>query len=254
LLDKIISQPLATSVRFLVVGDWGRDGFCCQRDVAHEMARAAATIRPNFVANSGDSFYEYGLESEFEEQVKTSWEHIYLKHDSLKQLEWFSVLGNHEYRGSVPAVLRVNKVNPKFVMSDRFYDHVFRSEDGSFSLHFFFIDTNPMIKAYHQSGYDDRADTMLNHKDGISTQWSRVDEQINWLSDGLNKSTAQVKVVMGHHPVFTSGSHYHEDELFLRNTLSPIFERNNVLVYFSGEFKQQLQHPHSKLTVDLTRA
>jgi hypothetical protein len=235
LLDKIISQPLSTSVRFLVVGDWGRDGFCCQRDVAHEMARAAATVRPDFIANSGDSFYEYGLESENEEQIKTSWEDVYLKHDPLRTLPWFSVLGNHDYRGSVPAVLRIPQRNPKFVMKDRFYDHVFTSEDRSFTVHFFFLDTNPMIAKYHIPQYESISDAMLNQPEGVRTQWSRVDEQLKWLEEGLNSSTSQVKIVMGHHPAYTSGSHYLEDDGFIRNRIGPILEKNNVLAYFSGK-------------------
>jgi hypothetical protein len=34
---SVINQSLA----FVAIGDWGRDGFCCQRDVALEMSRAA---------------------------------------------------------------------------------------------------------------------------------------------------------------------------------------------------------------------
>jgi hypothetical protein len=48
-------------IRFLVVGAWGRDGFCCQLDVADEMATTAANFTPSFVANVGDSFYSHGI-------------------------------------------------------------------------------------------------------------------------------------------------------------------------------------------------
>jgi len=232
--DKIITSAFQASIRFLVVGDFGRDGFCCQRDVAWEMARAAGTIQPHFIANGGDSFYDFGLLSEMEEQVDTSWRDVYMKHESLKSLPWYSVLGNHEYRGSASAVLSVPQRYPQFVMPDRFYDHEFVSDDRKFRLHMFYLDTSPMIQAYHVSGYDDRADSMLNQPDGIRSQWNRVEEQIAWLEQGLNSSTADIKVVMGHHPVYTSGAHYGEDERFLRKRIAPILEKNGVLLYISG--------------------
>ncbi len=45
----------------VAIGDWGRDGFCCQRDVALEMALVAEKFDIPFVLNTGDNFYENGL-------------------------------------------------------------------------------------------------------------------------------------------------------------------------------------------------
>lgn len=239
-----------SAIRFMVLGDFGRDGFCCQRDVALEMARASSTVHAQFVVNVGDAFYEYGLETPHQEQVDTSWRQVYGgTHKSLAHLKWYSVLGNHEYRGSVQAVLDIpNHVTDKFVIKDRFYDHVFQSGDGSVTLHMFFLDTSPMINAYRTSGYDDPQDTMLHRSDGIATQWSRVQEQLDWLERELDRSTADVKIVVGHHPPFTSGAHFNEDDGFLRGKLSPILEKHQVSAYFGGhdhnlqEYWQASQH------------
>lgn len=46
------------ALKFLVIGDWGRDGMCCQRDVANRMAEVAASWSPEFVMNTGDNFYK----------------------------------------------------------------------------------------------------------------------------------------------------------------------------------------------------
>lgn len=40
-------------LRFFVVGDWGRDGMCCQLDVAKEMGIAGLSFIPSFVASVG---------------------------------------------------------------------------------------------------------------------------------------------------------------------------------------------------------
>lgn len=164
------NKPPTTTTTFLVVGDFGRDGFCCQRDVALEMARAASTLNADFAVNVGDAFYEYGLLSPEEEQVRTTFEDVYNVFPSLAKIPFYSVLGNHEYRGSVEAVMALDRLRRKsgnFVMPKRYYD--FLSPDGA--LHVFVLDTSPMIEAYKRSGYDDKADTMIHNEDGISTQW-----------------------------------------------------------------------------------
>lgn len=236
ILDKLVSNayPVDSKVTFMVVGDWGRDGWCCQRDVAWEMARAAKTINPRFVLNTGDGFYEYGLLSATEEQVSTSWRDVYLSHEDLKAVPWFSVLGNHEYRGSATAVMNVGKLDPRFVMPARYWNTTVKSTDGKTEVCVVLLDTSPMIPAYQRKGYDDVSDTMLNQPDGVSSQFAKVEEQLKWLDQTLGECASKIRVVMGHHPSYTSGSHYLEDEYFLRTHINPLFEKHKVLAYFSG--------------------
>jgi len=47
----------SSALSFLVLGDFGRDGMCCQRDVALEMALAAKATKPQLVLNLGDAIY-----------------------------------------------------------------------------------------------------------------------------------------------------------------------------------------------------
>ena len=59
--------------------------------------------------------------------------------------------------------------------------------------------------------------------------------QRQWLESALAKSTAQWKIVAGHHPPFTSGAHAGEGDLTkLRNTLVPILIQHNVDMYLAG--------------------
>jgi tartrate-resistant acid phosphatase type 5 len=242
-------SPVSTAISFLVVGDFGRDGLCCQRDVAFEMARAARCLGVSFLVNVGDAFYEYGLLSPNEEQVRTSFTDVYDVFDDLKTLPWISVLGNHEYRGNPLAVLNLTSViGPRWIMPSRYFELILSSSTptsiGGVQIQLVVLDTSPMIKKYHETHYDDHADTMINQPAGISTQWNSVQDQLKWLDVILSDpKKPKIKIVFGHHPPYTSGSHYGEDESFLRNNLGPILEKNRVCAYFSGH-DHNLQHYH----------
>ena len=51
----------ASSLRFFVIGDWGRSGHAYQRNVAWAMGVHAATFQPKFVISTGDNFYDFGV-------------------------------------------------------------------------------------------------------------------------------------------------------------------------------------------------
>lgn len=82
--DPTYVQPLVPALfNFLVVGDWGRDGLCCQRDVAVEMAKAAAHTEASFVVSTGDNFYPRGIASRDAPNVRTSWDSVYRSYPPL---------------------------------------------------------------------------------------------------------------------------------------------------------------------------
>jgi hypothetical protein len=225
-------------LRFLVFGDFGRDGFCCQRDVAVEMERAANAISANFVINTGDSFYDGGIMAATDDQVKTSFLNIY-NQPKLKSMNFYSVLGNHEYRGSASAVLQVPGKHPRFTMDGRWYAQAIKASDGSF-IQLVFIDTTPMIPSYRIPGYDSPTDNILKREDGISSQWSKVEEQIQWLEGRLQNQRYEfsMRVVIGHHPIYDQSAHVGENRTFLQERVAPLLEKYNVTAYFSG-------HDHS---------
>lgn len=85
------------SIRVASIGDWGRDGWCCQRDVAQELAKAAEKINVSAILNVGDNFYPNGLKNPGDAQVKTSFSDIYLTDfPTLRELPWIGTLGNHD--------------------------------------------------------------------------------------------------------------------------------------------------------------
>ena len=48
-------------IRFLIVGNFGRDGFCYQTDTAFEMEVAARTMKASFIINTGNAFFPAGI-------------------------------------------------------------------------------------------------------------------------------------------------------------------------------------------------
>ena len=62
-----------------------------------------------------------------------------------------------------------------------------------------------------------------------NADWGR---QLPWLQGALASSTAPWKVVVGHHPIYSSG-HY-GDQPHLIHRLTPLFKRHGVQLYING--------------------
>ena len=141
------------AISLLVLGDFGRDGLCCSKDVALEMAAASRKLNVSMVLNVGDSFYSDGIEKITDAQVNTSWYNVFVKgHPALntfrgKALPWYATLGNHDYYGNVDAQIALEPLYKNWKLPSRFYDHV-HTVDGV-SVHVFHIDTQPFVPSYY---------------------------------------------------------------------------------------------------------
>ncbi|MFV8441952.1 hypothetical protein [Flavobacterium sp. LB2P44] len=49
------------SLNFIVVGDFGRNGYYYQKEVANQMGKAAMTLGSKFTLTMGDNFYPNGV-------------------------------------------------------------------------------------------------------------------------------------------------------------------------------------------------
>lgn len=217
--------PPAGEIRFLVLGDWGRQGGARQREVARGMGDRAAARGADFVITTGDNFYEDGVGSVDEEAWRISFREIYAS-PSL-DIPWYPVLGNHDYHGSVQAQIDYSRRDGRWKMPARY--HSFERPVGREGALFVFLDTNPFLGTYRwmKWKYSD-----LGSQDPA--------DQTQWLDEILGGSTAAWKIVVGHHPLFSAGA-MHGPTRGLRSRLQPIFERHGVQVYFSGH-DHNLQH------------
>ena len=84
------AQPAPEKVwRFLVIGDWGRDGREDQRRTALAMEQVAREKRTECVISTSDNFYHWGVWSDTDYRWKCCFENVY----SPDLGNWYSVLG-----------------------------------------------------------------------------------------------------------------------------------------------------------------
>jgi acid phosphatase len=226
--DETDSEPV---ISFLAVGDWGRDGAFHQADVAERMGEAAKVVSPAFVISVGDNFYEDGVASVDDPKWKTSFEDVYTA-PSL-QVPWHAALGNHDYHGNVQAQLDYAKTSKRWDMPGRWYNSYRETvtNTGHVGIELFVLDTSPFIAAYHADGAKK-----------VKVGGQRTAHQLRWLEAALARSTAEWKVVVGHHPIYSGGQYGQpggSPELVAR--IDPILQRHRVPLYLCGH-EHDLQH------------
>ncbi|CAK9860738.1 unnamed protein product [Sphagnum jensenii] len=222
-LCGISAQKLQTvaPLNFLVVGDWGRDGLFNQTILAEQMGIVGTKLNIDFVISTGDNFYENGLTGPDDTQFTTSFSDVYTQ-ESL-QTPWYSVLGNHDYRGNVTA-----QVAKELTIRDSrwFCSATYQFVRERMDVEFFFVDTNPFVESYW----------MENNKDYIwQLAISREDyiaHELKNLTSALETSNAKWKIVVGHHTMRCVGKHGETQELFAQ--MLPILEANGVDIYING--------------------
>ncbi|HTP13300.1 MAG TPA: tartrate-resistant acid phosphatase type 5 family protein [Bacteroidota bacterium] len=207
--------PGARYLRFEAVGDFGT-GAAGERDVAASMARKAKADSISFVLVLGDNFYESGVESVTDDQWQTAFEKVF--DQPALNVPFYAVLGNHDYRSNPQAQVDYTRLSTRWKMPERYFS--FRHAiDDSTSLEVFCLDTNPL--AYlSQSEAKSLSDT------------SEAKRQLVWLQERLRQSTAQWRIVIGHHTIYSGGEH--GDNGTLRLLLEPIFVDGGVDFYVCG--------------------
>lgn len=71
---------------------------------------------------------------------------------TLKNLNWYGILGNHEYGYNVSATVDLHSVYPNWVMDGTYYSKRILLDAASNTYGtFLFIDTNPCISGYRGS-------------------------------------------------------------------------------------------------------
>ena len=213
------------ALNFLAVGDWGRGGHDNQAEVAGEMGKVAEALGARFVISVGDNFYEDGVTGLDDPQWKTSFEDVYTA-PSL-QVPWHVALGNHDYRGNTQAQLDYTSRSRRWRLPARWYARRERAPDGA-TLDLFVLDTSPFIRAYLKDG---------GQKVKVAGQ--DTDAQLAWFEQVLAASTADWKIVVGHHPVYSGNEYGGAPDLQAR--LDPLLQKHGVHLYLNGH-DHDLQH------------
>jgi acid phosphatase len=221
------AQPAGETFSFLAIGDWGMKGKRSQRLVAQAMGQAATAANARFVLAAGDNFYPAGVRSADDPHWKVSFEDVYTT-PSL-QVPWYAALGNHDYRGKPSAQLEYARTSSRWRMPSRYYAFSQEAAPGA-QIDVFVLDTSPMVV--------DANETFARLRNG---RISVPDDtpQFAWLEERLDRSTADWKIVVGHHPIYSGGRHGNSKRLETR--LAPMLERYGVQAYVCGH-DHALQH------------
>lgn len=213
------------NINFIVIGDWGKYGNAKQQLVAQSMNKLAANRKVDFIISTGDNFYDKGVESIQDTLWQTVYKQIY-DLPYIKNLDWYVVLGNHDYQGNYKAQVEYSKVDKNWILPDNYY--AMEKATAGFSAKFVFTDTNPLRK-YYWSKPDKYL--YINNQDTTA--------QLQWLDSILVSSKSDWNIVIGHHPIYSSGKHGGMREL--ANSFVPLFNKTNTQVYFAGH-EHDLQH------------
>ncbi|KAJ4823619.1 Purple acid phosphatase 17 [Turnera subulata] len=208
------------SLSFLVLGDWGRRGAYNQSEVAVQMGKVGEKLDIDFVISTGDNFYDSGLTGEHDKAFAESFTNIYTAESLQKQ--WYSVLGNHDYRGNAEAQLskHLRKVDSRWLCLRSFIVNAELAE-------IFFVDTTPFVQSYFTNPEGQNYDWR-----GIGSPRAYIAKIIKDLKLALRESNAKWKIVVGHHAIRSVGHHGDTQELVEK--ILPILKEYNVDFYMNG--------------------
>ncbi|KAL8200215.1 hypothetical protein R6Q57_011554 [Mikania cordata] len=207
------------SLSFLVIGDWGRRGLYNQSNVAYQMGKVGEKMDVDFLVSTGDNFYDSGLVDEDDPAFFDSFTNVYTAPSLQKQ--WYSVLGNHDYRGNALAQL-----SPELRQRDIRWLCMRSFVVNAGNVDFFFVDTTPFREKYFKEEdqeYDWR---------GVLPREQYISKLLKDVDVALKESSAKWKIVVGHHTIHSAGVHGNTEELV--DKLLPILLENEVNLYING--------------------
>eukprot|EP00386_Alphamonas_edax_P014479 GDKI01044470.1.p1 GENE.GDKI01044470.1~~GDKI01044470.1.p1 ORF type:complete len:499 (-),score=124.43 GDKI01044470.1:46-1473(-) len=226
-LQELNAKAKEASVRFLGLGDWGAANVR-QKTVAERMNVWAEKLDAQFVLGLGDNFYETGVMSAEDSQWTDTFEKVYNEQETLKKLDWWNVLGNHDWYGNATAQFRRDDLNltANWILPNLWYNKVFYSTDkgvsgtqsseaDKFSVALVFTDSY----IWDEPGYHPKSHVQLQ-LEFIEASLSMAARLADWI------------VVVGHYPMYSSGAH--GDTQVLKAELLPLLQKYKVDMYTYG--------------------
>lgn len=190
-------------------------------------------VKPQGLMLLGDNFYskmQGGLKSE---RWKTGFEDMYPK--SVFDCPCPAVLGNHDYHdnlgGELVQLEYSKQPGTRWTMPNKWHRQDMGGSIGKPLITFICIDTN--LRAVSGG---------KNKKDGKprnSLIEAEENEQMYWLKEEFKKPRAPWTVVVGHHPLYSNGSH--GDTKALQTAFDSLMQENGVHLYICGH-DHDLQH------------
>ena len=217
-----------SSLNFMVANDMGRRGVSEQKNVAVLMGKEADLNPISFVAVAGDPIHDDGVKSTTDSEWKDKFENIYTA-TSLMKIPWYVVSGNHEYHGSVQAILDYSKVSNRWKAPARYYSIEKTIDKEGNKCLLVFIDTAPLIDKYRNS---------TEYSDAGKQD---IEKELKWIDSTLVTSKYKWKIVIGHHPVYADTDKEEAERTDMQKRVGVILENRKVDVYICGHI-HNFQH------------
>lgn len=201
-------------ISFFMMGDFG-SGTYYQTKVAESLAEYAEKFPIQFLVSTGDNIYPTGITGINDPQLKELFEDIY--HYPSLNFPFYLTLGNHDHYGNPQSQIEYTTHSTKWTLPAAYYD--IKKSANNTQLHFIMIDTYPIHKSYEN-----------------------YPKQIQWLDSVLSVSTADWKIVVGHHPIYSNGIHGNSG--VMKKHLEPLLIKYQVnLSVFGHDHDQQILKP-----------
>ncbi|MBP8958864.1 MAG: metallophosphoesterase [Bacteroidales bacterium] len=220
--DKNVNLPDGSKFNFIIISDYGRNGYYNQKEVAGVMGNIAGECSVRFIVTGGDNFQTSGVESTSDPLWLSSFENIYF-HPSL-HVEWYPCLGNHDHDGNIQAQIDYSNISRRWKMPASYYTLVKTRDDVSIRL--VILDTYPLVQGLGSP------DKKYTREDAL--------KQIHWTDSVLTVEKEDWVIVVGHHPVYSAHPTRHNTEELVQY-LNPVMKRHDVDFYI-GSHDHIFQH------------
>ncbi len=197
------------AARFAIVGDGGTaDGK--QRGVASSLLRQYQATPFSDLLLLGDNVYNTGAPEKFESTIGRPYRPLVTRGVRL-----LPILGNHD------AFTQRGTAQLKYLGlgNNRWY----RTTLANGRVDLFALDTTVFV------------DDAWIYRDARSQDWrmDQAEKQLAWMDEQFGKSTAPFKIVMGHHPLYSSGTRALE-RFQMRTAFGDVLHDNHIDAYLAG--------------------
>jgi len=216
--EPVVESPPLTGYNFFVLSDMGSTGPYKEDSVAHTVNRLSKSLHPGFVINQGDFFHDRGVRDTLDPLWSAQFEKMFTA--PALNVKWYSILGNHEYIGNPQALVDYGLHNARWTMPSRSYTFV-QQVDSATTIRFILIDTSPFVFFYHKDP---------KYREVKKQNPART---VAFVDSVLAQSHETWKVVVGHHPVYSSDLN-HGSTYGLIEQVAPLLRKYHVDFYLSG--------------------
>jgi metallophosphoesterase superfamily enzyme len=225
-----IKAPEGSSYNFIIISDFGRNGYENQKVVADMMDGVADKYNVKFIVTGGDNFQMSGVQSVQDPLWMSCYENVYTSPSTF--VDWYPAFGNHDHGGNIQAQIDYSKISRRWKMPAAYYTLVKKRD--SVSVRLVILDTYSMVE-----GFSD-PDEKYTLED--------AQKQVQWVDSVLTVEKEDWVVVVGHHPVFSAHPTRHNTKELVEY-LNPVLNKHNVDFYVGchDHIFQHLKDPHSKI-------